>query len=79
MSARVRVLVADDEPLARAGVVQLLARDPEIVVVGEAADGRAASEAIHSLQPDLLILDVQMPELDGFEVLRSLPVTGSPR
>jgi two-component system, LytTR family, response regulator len=73
MSAPVRVLVVDDEPLARAGVVQLLATDTEIAVVGEAADGRAALEAIRSLQPDLLILDVQMPELDGFEVLRALP------
>jgi two-component system LytT family response regulator len=73
MTARVRVLVVDDEPLARAGVIQLLARDPEVDVVGEAGDGRAAVAAIAALQPDLLILDVQMPELDGFEVLRSLP------
>jgi two-component system LytT family response regulator len=68
-----RVLVVDDEPLARAGVVQLLARDPEISVVGECGDGRAAIDAINALRPDLVILDVQMPEFDGFEVLRSLP------
>lgn len=73
MTARFRVLVVDDEPLARAGVVQLLSRDPEVTVVGESGDGRAALEAIHTLEPDLVILDVQMPELDGFEVLRALP------
>lgn len=73
MRTPVRVLVVDDEPLARTGVVQLLAKDPDIAVVGEAADGRAAVEAIRTLQPDLLILDVQMPEYDGFEVLRTLP------
>jgi two-component system LytT family response regulator len=66
------VLVVDDEPLARTGVVQLLARDPELVVVGERGDGRSALEAITALTPDLVILDVQMPEMDGFEVLRSL-------
>lgn len=70
MSAPVRVLVADDEPLARSGVVRLLARDPEIAVVGECADGRSAIEAIGSLAPDLLLLDIQMPEIDGFEVIR---------
>jgi two-component system LytT family response regulator len=72
VTAPVRVLVVDDEPLARAGVVQLLARDSELVVVGERGDGRSALEAITALTPDLVILDVQMPEMDGFEVLRSL-------
>jgi two-component system, LytTR family, response regulator len=73
-----RVLVVDDEPLARAGVVQLLTRDPEIAVVGERGDGRSALEALQALRPDLVILDVQMPEMDGFEVLRALPVEQMP-
>jgi two-component system LytT family response regulator len=69
-SAALRVLVVDDEPLARSGVRGLLARDPELEVVGEAADGREAVDAILSAKPDLVFLDVQMPEMDGFEVLR---------
>jgi two-component system LytT family response regulator len=72
MTRAVRVLVVDDEPLARSGVVRLLGGDPGIEVVGECGDGRSAVEAILSRKPDLVILDVQMPELDGFEVLRAL-------
>jgi two-component system LytT family response regulator len=68
----VRVLVVDDEPLARSGVAELAARDPELAVVGECGDGAAALAAIRSLRPDLVLLDVQMPELDGFELLRRL-------
>ncbi|HKP30772.1 MAG TPA: response regulator, partial [Gemmatimonadales bacterium] len=69
MSARLRVLVVDDEPLARAGIVSLLARDTELEVAGERGDGRSAVEAIRELKPDLVLLDVQMPEMDGFEVI----------
>jgi two-component system LytT family response regulator len=67
-----RVLVVDDEPLARAGLCQLVAKDPELECVGEAADGQAAVEAIESLKPDLVLLDVQMPEIDGFGVIRAI-------
>jgi two-component system LytT family response regulator len=67
-----RVLVVDDEPLARSGVAELAARDPELVVVGECGDGAGALAAIRSLRPDLVLLDVQLPELDGFELLRRL-------
>ncbi len=69
---RFRTLIADDEPLAREGVALLLARDPEIEVVGESADGAAAIQAIRLHHPDLLFLDVQMPRHDGFEVLAAL-------
>jgi two-component system LytT family response regulator len=72
MSAPIRVLVVDDEPLARSGMIALLGRDPEITVVGECGDGLTAVSAIHDLNPDLVLLDVQMPEADGFEVLRAL-------
>ena len=72
MSAPLRVLVVDDEPLARAGVADLVRKDAGLEVVAECADGRSALEAIERLRPDLVLLDVQMPELDGFEVLRQL-------
>jgi two-component system LytT family response regulator len=69
---RVRVLVVDDEPLARAGVIRLLGRDPELEVIGEAGDGAAAVAAITDHRPDLVILDVQMPEMNGLEVIRAV-------
>jgi two-component system LytT family response regulator len=67
-----RVVVVDDEPLARTGMRDLLARDPEMEVVAQCADGREAVRAIGALRPDLVLLDVQMPEMDGFEVLREI-------
>jgi two-component system LytT family response regulator len=65
-----RVLVADDEPAARRGVRQLLASHPDFVVVGECRDGREVLTSLDRLQPDVLFLDIQMPELDGFDVIR---------
>ena len=69
----IRTVIVDDEPLARAGLRALLAEDPEIEVVAECGNGMDALRALEDLQPDLVLLDVQMPELDGFEVLRLLP------
>jgi len=66
----VRAVVVDDEPAARRGIRLLLARDSEIEVVGEAADGLDAVELIRRVRPELAFLDVQMPGIDGFEVLR---------
>jgi two-component system LytT family response regulator len=71
-AAPLSVLVVDDEPLARSGVRALLERDPELRVVGEAADGREAVDAIAVARPDLVFLDVQMPEMDGFAVIREV-------
>jgi two-component system, LytTR family, response regulator len=65
-----RVLIADDEPAARRGVRQLLAPYPQFTVVGECRDGREVLAALDALRPDLLFLDIQMPEIDGFEVIR---------
>ncbi|HXT16903.1 MAG TPA: LytTR family DNA-binding domain-containing protein [Gemmatimonadaceae bacterium] len=65
-----RVLIADDEPAARRGVRQLLAAFPEFIVVGECRDGREVLSSLDSLAPDMVFLDVQMPEVDGFEVIR---------
>jgi len=72
MSDPFRVLVVDDEPIARSGMIALLGRDPELTVVGECGDGLTAVSAIGTLNPDLVLLDVQMPEADGFEVLRAI-------
>lgn len=69
--ANVRVLVADDEPLARRGVRQLLTPHADMVVVGEARNGAETLVALDALEPDLLFLDVQMPEMDGFAVIRT--------
>ena len=67
-----RVLVVDDEPLARERIVRLLTGRPPIREVIEAPDGPAAVEVIKSRKPDLMFLDVQMPGMDGFAVLRSV-------
>jgi two-component system LytT family response regulator len=65
----IRAIIADDEALARDAIRLRLEHEPDIEVVGEAADGTEAVELIRSRQPDLLFLDVQMPVMDGFEVI----------
>ena len=77
-SAPVRVLVVDDEPLARRTLALLLSADPEVEVVGEAGNGALAVQMIRDLAPDLVFLDVQMPEMDGFGVLRALDAERAP-
>ena len=69
---KIRAIVADDEPLARRGIRQLLGPYPDIEIIAEARDGREAIRALRELKPDLLFLDVQMPELDGFGVLQAV-------
>ncbi len=66
-------LIVDDEPLARRGVVLRLRKFKDIEVIGQCGDGVSAVEKIMELSPDLVFLDVQMPGMDGFEVLRALP------
>lgn len=70
--SKIRAIVVDDEALARASVTGLLAQDSDVEVVQECENGVDAIAAIRSLRPDLLILDVQMPGLDGFDVLEQL-------
>ncbi len=77
MSA-IGALLVDDEPPARRGLRQLLASHPDIYVVGECRDGREALRALDELRPDLVFLDIQMPELDGFEVVRAHGVERMP-
>jgi len=69
----VRVLIVDDEPLARRGVALRLKRFRDVEIVGECGDGTSAVEKILELAPDVVFLDVQMPGMDGFEVLSALP------
>ena len=68
----IRAVIVDDEPIARRGIRQFLAAHGDFDVVGEARNGREAVRVLESLAPDLVFLDVQMPELDGFAVLRRL-------
>ena len=68
----IRVLVVDDEPLAQRRLVRLLKREPDVELVGVAGDGRQAVAAIQEHAPDIAILDVQMPEMDGFQVIRAV-------
>ncbi|MFB7025401.1 MULTISPECIES: response regulator [unclassified Streptomyces] len=68
----IRVVIADDEPLIRAGIRMILISDPGIQVVGEAADGRAAVEAARAHAADVVLLDIQMPVLDGLSALPEL-------
>ena len=69
---QIRAFIVDDEPLARDWLRVLLAEEPGVTLAGEAGDGREAVTALKAAKPDLLFLDVQMPELDGFDVLRAL-------
>lgn len=72
MTTSIRVLIVDDEPLARRGVRSRLRKHSDIEIVAECATGRAAVAAIRERAPDLVFLDVQMPHMNGFEVLRIL-------
>jgi two-component system LytT family response regulator len=69
---KIKVLVADDEPLARERLSGLLSQEPDIEVVGQARDGEEAVTAIHDDSPDLVFLDVQMPQMSGFDVIEAV-------
>src|SRR4051812_603443 len=75
---KVRTLIVDDEQLARERLRQLLANRPEIELLGACADGREAVAAINKEAPDLIFLDVQMPELDGFAVIEAADIEPMP-
>jgi two-component system LytT family response regulator len=77
---KIRALIVDDEPLGRRGVLRFLKNDPGVEVVAQCGDGQSAVDLILGSNPDLVFLDIQMPEMDGFEVLRrvgpqKMPVT----
>jgi CheY-like chemotaxis protein/HPt (histidine-containing phosphotransfer) domain-containing protein len=69
---RIRTLIVDDEPIARARVLSLLREEPDVDVVGECGSGTQAVSAIKATSPDLVFLDVQMPEMDGLETARQV-------
>ena len=76
--AAIRALIIDDEPIARAYLRDLIGESEEVLVVGEAASGQEAVGAIRMERPDLIFLDIQMPEMDGFEVLTHLDPASLP-
>jgi len=78
-SGKLRVFVLDDEAPARRKIIRFLGRDPEVELAGEAANGAEAVPAIQLARPDLLFIDVQMPGMDGFEVLGALAPQAMPR
>lgn len=73
-----RVLVADDEPIARCGLADLVRAHPDVELVGEAQGGREAIALIDRTHPDIVVLDVQMPAIDGFAVVATLPSVERP-
>lgn len=75
---RIRTVVVDDEPLARERIRLTLEAEPDIAIVAEAEDGLSAITAIQEFAPDLVILDVQMPGLDGFEIIRAVGAEDMP-
>lgn len=77
MSERIEILVADDHPMLREGLVAVLATQPDFEVVGEAADGAETLRLAESLRPDVILLDLEMPGMDGVDALRRLREAGS--
>jgi two-component system nitrate/nitrite response regulator NarL len=78
MAERVRILVAEDHPLFRQAVVRTVKERPDFEIVAETADGREALDAIRELKPDVAVLDLKMPGLDGVQVLNALTRDGDP-
>ena len=76
--APIRVVLADDQPLVRAGLRMILSTEPDIEVVGEADDGRAAVTLCEQLAPDVVLMDVRMPHLDGIEATREVVALPAP-
>ena len=70
--AKIRILIADDHPIVRGALKTLLAMEEDFDVVGEAADGREVLEQVRDLDPDILMLDLRMPHLDGLATLQAL-------
>lgn len=76
--SRLRAFIVDDEPLARRGLEIRLAAHPDVEIVGQYGDGASAVAALRDHRPDLMFLDVQMPGMDGFQTLRTIPASEMP-
>src|SRR5512139_4054314 len=76
--SKIRVVIADDHAIMRVGIRNILARSHEISVVGEASNGAEAIHLVEKEHPDVLVLDMEMPIMDGVEVARRLLAAGSP-
>ena len=72
MKEKIKTLIVDDEPLARRNLRLLLEQDPQIEIIGECRNGKEAVKAIEASRPDLIFLDIQMPEMDGFDVVEQV-------
>lgn len=70
--AVIRVMCADDHPLVRKGIASILANEPDMQLVGEAGNGREAVEKFRELRPDVVLMDLRMPEMDGIEATRQI-------
>src|SRR5580692_5562800 len=70
--SKIKILVADDHPVVRKGLQLCLAREPRLKIVGEAADGDEALRKTHELEPDVVLMDVNMPRMDGLAVTELL-------
>ncbi|MCA1636851.1 MAG: response regulator transcription factor [Acidobacteria bacterium] len=69
---QIRIVMADDHPIVRQGLRQMIETDKNLSIVAEAGDGRAALNLIEQIQPDVAVLDIDMPEMDGFDIVREL-------
>ena len=78
MTGKIKTLIVDDEPIARARMVSLLRDELDIELVGECASGLQAKSVIESTSPDLLFLDIQIPEIDGIDLARTIQASGTP-
>jgi DNA-binding NarL/FixJ family response regulator len=76
-SGKIRVLLADDQPIVRLGVKELLAHEKDIEIVGEATDGRQVLQLVQELHPDILLLELRLPNIDGLAILQNLQMNGS--
>lgn len=75
---QIRILIADDQPVVRSGLTMILEGAPDLAIVGEAGDGRSALRLTAQTTPDVVLMDIKMPELDGIAATRALVGTGSP-
>jgi DNA-binding NarL/FixJ family response regulator len=75
MADQIKILIADDHPVVREGLITMISREPDFKVIGEAKNGLEAVEKVKQLKPDVVLMDLRMPELDGVEAIRQISLT----